>query len=343
MKKICNWVFGSFFRTLGRVFVYLLLGFILSYFLKYIDIDITSLLFDKVYAMPLKTDFYFRGTLMSNSTRIYTGGGENLNISIRTNNNSIIDDNRYQYGFIALCSAAGSLNDRRIINFGSSIVTEMSVVNSRYGCNIYGTDAYASRSRTIYITFKIPDNRWNCSVQGGTCAWNSNIDMYIKQESGATNEWTLLAYGFRETAYDYSFSEDSYNSQNDTIINNGKETNDLIKDDNTTQAENKASEFFNNFTTNTHGLTGIITAPLNAIQSLSNSTCSPLELPLPFVNETLTLPCMRPIYEEHFGSFMNLYDIITLGIISYWVMVRIFSLVKDFKNPDHDEIEVVDL
>lgn len=118
---------------------------------------------------------------------------------------------------------------------------------------------------------------------------------------------------------------------------------DSINDDNVSGATNKASNFFSNFTTNTHGLTSIITAPLSAIQSLTSATCSPLVLPLPFVNSNLTLPCMRPIYVDNFGGFMTLYDTITLGIVSYWILVRIFALVKDFKNPEHDEVEVMEL
>ena len=121
------------------------------------------------------------------------------------------------------------------------------------------------------------------------------------------------------------------------------ETNDLLNNDDTSSATNQAGSFFSNFTTNTHGLTSIITAPLAAIQSLTNSTCTPLVLPLPYVNRDLTLPCMREIYVSNFGGFMTLYDTITFGIIAYWVLVRIFALVKDFKNPEHDEIEVMDL
>lgn len=128
------------------------------------------------------------------------------------------------------------------------------------------------------------------------------------------------------------------------ICKNGNEAlQDTLDDDDTSGATKDASDFFSSFTTNTHGLTGIITAPLTAIQSLTSSVCEVLVLPLPFVNENLTLPCMRSIYIENFGAFMTLYDTITLGIISYWIMVRIFALVKDFKNPDHDEIEVMDL
>ena len=135
---------------------------------------------------------------------------------------------------------------------------------------------------------------------------------------------------------------DITNAQNQTT-NAVNGINNNINNDNISGAQSQANSFFNNFNTNTHGLTGIITAPLNAIQSLTSKTCSPLVLPLPFVNQNLTLPCMRSIYVNNFGSFMQIYDLICLGIVSYWVMVRIFTLVKDFKNPDHDEIEVLDL
>lgn len=96
-------------------------------------------------------------------------------------------------------------------------------------------------------------------------------------------------------------------------------------------------------TTDTHGLTAIITAPLSLISSITSKSCSPLVVPLPYVDKDLTLPCMGTIYSNHFGSFLSIYQMITFGIVAYWVCVRIFNLVKDFKNPDHDEIEVLDL
>ena len=99
----------------------------------------------------------------------------------------------------------------------------------------------------------------------------------------------------------------------------------------------------NNFNTDTFGLTSIITAPLNLISNLLDKSCSPLVLPLPYINKNLTLPCMSLIYEDYFGEFLTLYQTITFGVVAYWVWVRIFNLVKDFKNPDRDEIEVVDL
>lgn len=118
---------------------------------------------------------------------------------------------------------------------------------------------------------------------------------------------------------------------------------DTIISDNVDNATNSINNFFSGFTTNTYGLSSIITSPLLGIQSLTSKTCSPLSIPLPYVNKNLSLPCMRNIYVEFFGDFIILYDVITLGIVSYWVVVRFFTLIKDFKNPDHDEIEVMDL
>lgn len=139
-------------------------------------------------------------------------------------------------------------------------------------------------------------------------------------------------------------------NQNQTIINQNQQTNDKldnidgsIKDDNVDGSTNTANSFFSGFETDTHGLTGIITAPLSLIESITSSSCSPLVIPLPFVDKDLTLPCMGTIYSNYFGSFLSIYQLITFGIVAYWVCVRTFNFVKDFKNPDHDEIEVLDL
>lgn len=123
-----------------------------------------------------------------------------------------------------------------------------------------------------------------------------------------------------------------------------KDTNDTIKDSDTSEASDSAGSFFEGFSTDTHGLTSIITAPLELIGNITSSSCSPIALDIPFLDgQTLSLPCMSAIYEDFFGDFFDVYQIITFGIVAYWVCVRIFNLVKDFKNPDHDEVEVMDL
>lgn len=119
--------------------------------------------------------------------------------------------------------------------------------------------------------------------------------------------------------------------------------NDNITNSDSSGATSNASGFFDGFTTDTYGLTSIITAPLNLIKSITSSTCTPLTLSMPFVKQNITIPCMTQIYRNYFGSFLTVYQLITFGLVSYWVCVHVFRMVKDFKNPEHDEIEVVDL
>lgn len=124
---------------------------------------------------------------------------------------------------------------------------------------------------------------------------------------------------------------------------NGDIQNEQVQSVDLSQDNPLLGNIFSDFSSNTFGLTSIITAPLSLIRSLSSTSCTPLNIPLPFVGGTLTLPCMYSFYSSTFGSLFTLYQTITFGVVAYWVMVRIFNLVKDFKNPDHDEIEVIDL
>lgn len=158
---------------------------------------------------------------------------------------------------------------------------------------------------------------------------------YLKQQQ-TNQDYTTILNEIKNNQNDYKKELQDVNSSI-------QKTEQTIKDTDTQGAQDSAGGFFNDFTTDTHGLTAIITAPLTLISSITSKSCSPLVLPLPFVDKDLTLPCMGAIYSQYFGSFLSIYQLITFGIVAYWVCVRIFNLVKDFKNPDHDEIEVLDL
>lgn len=95
----------------------------------------------------------------------------------------------------------------------------------------------------------------------------------------------------------------------------------------------------------TFGLTTVITAPLNVIQTLSDAygTCQPLDLPLPFVNRTIQLPCMNNFYQQYGGAFYTIYQVIVSGVMAYWVAVRVLAMVKGFKDPKDDKVELFDL
>lgn len=129
---------------------------------------------------------------------------------------------------------------------------------------------------------------------------------------------------------------------NDKIDQTNQQLGDLNNNLTNSDVDVDAS-FFSGFDNNTHGLTGIITSPLQLIGSITSSTCSPLSIPVPFVNQSASLPCMKEIYQTYGGGFYTLYQTITFGVVAYWVCVNIFFMVKGFKDPDSDRIEVLDL
>lgn len=122
-----------------------------------------------------------------------------------------------------------------------------------------------------------------------------------------------------------------------------KKQTETIKDSDTSDASNSANSFFGDFESSDFGLSDVITMPLAFINGLASNQCNSLVLPLPFVNQNLELPCMTSIYSTYFSSFLTIYQTITTGLIAYWVCINIFRMVQNFKNPDNDEIEVMDL
>lgn len=129
----------------------------------------------------------------------------------------------------------------------------------------------------------------------------------------------------------------------DEVKQEVSDLNDNITSTDTSGSEEVAGGFFDDFDNEDYGLSDIITMPLQVINNITSATCSPLELPLPFVDTDVTLPCMYDIYDDYFGGFLTIYQTITFGIVAYWVCINIFRMVKNFKNPDNDEVEVLDL
>jgi len=143
---------------------------------------------------------------------------------------------------------------------------------------------------------------------------------------------------------------DILGSQNQQIIEQNKETNNKLDDlnnnltdDNVDGAINSGNDFFDNFKDEDYGFSDIVKMPLTFINKITSSTCTPLTFPLPFVDTNVELPCMMPIYRNYFGNILTIYQTITFGMVAYWVCINFFRMVKNFKNPDNDEIEVLDL
>lgn len=367
IKKIANWTLGSVFRTIGRIIAYICIGLLLVYFGRSKHIKITDLL--GIYRVHAATNvavsdksFYVRwenydtgqkdwSSRSSMGTAIsYPGSDYLINaLSARFISNSAYFTKGIKYRVVVDVRYGNGTNANTLYKVGSllcsgststSWTTNEDLIDS---CS-YISKEYLSESNKMRYYFDIITNT---DVRG------IKVNFYFTN----ANYWNIGNVNILTSSYvSYDTStQQAIESSTTTIINNNNENTqniidsvhglaDGIHDNDTSEATSEASDFFSNFSTNTHGLTSIITAPLNTITSLTSSTCTPLHIPIPYLtNKYLDLPCMRAVYVENFGSFMTLYDVITLGIVSYWILVRIFALVKDIKNPEHDEIEVVDL
>lgn len=325
--------------------------------------------------------FSINNSTSTTTNKVYTDTG---NISFKLYSESLFvpayNIPQVKYGYISVCQAFPT--DITSYYSGNFSINPK-VYNTNQSCNIYGSSSYPN-SRIIYITYELNlglDNE--TATSGQMCTGTSNIlcqlDNGFTLYSSRSQEWTLVGFGFSEEPFQYDTSQDVLINQNKEILNkqdeisdklgstNGKldsanskldeqisqnkeinknivETNDTLKDSDSDEATNEAGSFFSGFETDTFGLTSIVTAPLNLIESITSSTCVPMGLPIPFIEgQTLNLPCLRGIYEDNFGTFYDIYKTITFGIVAYYVCVKLFNLVKDFKNPEHDEIEVLEL
>lgn len=228
-----------------------------------------------------------------------------------------------------------TLNDDYSVSI-SGTATEKTFINITYLSNVF--------TSSIFNNDDLCNNGY-CLSSGFNYNTSNNL-VYITIPSGQKVNKTYYPMvtteknkGITYEQYGKKICKNRIDSTNDKL----NDLNDNLTDSDTTGATDSASDFFSGFTSNTFGLTSIITSPLNLIKSLTSKSCTPLNLTIPFVNKPLQLPCMSSIYSEHFSSFLTIYQTITFGITSYWICIRIFALVKDFKNPDRDEIEVMDL
>lgn len=147
-----------------------------------------------------------------------------------------------------------------------------------------------------------------------------------------TNDATTIENSIKEQT-------DAINKQTESI----DKVDESINNSDTSGAQSGANDFFNGFEDKDYGFSDVIKMPLQMINQLTSSTCVPLSFEAPFVNQKITLPCMTQIYQTHFSSFLTVWQTISFGIVAYWVCMNLFAMVKNFKNPDNDEIEVFDL
>lgn len=213
-----------------------------------------------------------------------------------------------------------------------------------------GLNFGSSTTNNLYLLgYKFHDNGISNTFMTNILSSINRVYDYLIND--VTNQLSLIYYKI-DTMEQNIIDNATENSQNE-IDNANKnqeqtnkrldEVNDNLTSTDTEGANSSAGGFFNDFEDKDYGLSDVITMPLTFIKGVTNTTCSPLSVPLPFVDTNAELPCMNTIYSQYFGGFLSIYQIITTGLISYWVCINIYAMVKGFKDPDSDKVEVMDL
>lgn len=208
--------------------------------------------------------------------------------------------------------------------------------NNSYSVDVYNNDSKLSCSYSLENSSRL---KYTCSGTGGG-KFQINLNQY---EFPLRGVYTVGVSKVVDISCDSSNADiiTNNNTNTDKITDSINNTNDTMKDDNIDTSS--SNSFFNNFSNNQHGLTGVINAPIRFIQSLSNNTCSNVSFTIPFVNETFNLPCFSSIYKENFNLAYTIYQVVISALVGYWVCVKIYAMVKGFKDPTDDRIEVMDL
>lgn len=111
-----------------------------------------------------------------------------------------------------------------------------------------------------------------------------------------------------------------------------------------TNSEGIANGIIHSLDNNTLGqYLDFITIPFNFLRSFTSATCSPIEIPIPFVGGTITLPCISSLLNQYVSQLYNIIVIVVNGFIVYRITMRNIDTCTDVVKADDDKIEVIDL
>lgn len=359
IKKVFNWSFGAFFRTIGRILAYFLIGLLLliigsklGFNLGYIKVDALTLTnwSESLPSLP--------------RTQLYDCNTSNVCTAIGLSNESITTNN----GNREFATATQSVT---IASGGIAIQTNSNVLKPGY---LYLTNYYICANKsldsavpeiynTVYDSPGIKKTSYNNASYyslGNIPGDGSHVFNSCKQYSGLyvpteENNWTTLRLkssssisGVYISILGYENKElGIYSDTIKTIVEqaNGnvkqavdevkeetKKTNDTITDTSSPDTEDSINEWSEKMIDNP--LEAVVMLPLTILNSIKNSlsgTCSALNVPVPFINENINIPCISTIFAQIEGvtEFWNSIGTIVSALMLYQYLIYLYNWIDD--------------
>lgn len=365
IKKVFNWTFGAFFRTLGRIIAFLVVGGAIALIMAKLG------LFDfmEVKAAEITTNVNYVRSGVINVP--YEQKFDNSWIYKDFTSTTALTRQEFQINFTDILET----NDVDFIEFTmlTSEPTQTELTSDSKGryCNKYSSEFGG------YVEGNIPTFDYTCqsyyeynSGEVTTIVNNdyklSNFNIYVVTTDNQYLSCTITSTGkiqcptnrknlkslvthfifktnhIAHMRYAINIDYNLYINSNSEIKKSVDNVKDSINDDNVESSSSAASGFFNDFSDNGHGLSGIVTAPLNAVNAMLTTTCTAPSAT--YKNKTFSLPCGDILWnQEGASNFKNILNLFYGGIICFGLLKSLFKDVNDLKNPDNDKVEVVDL
>lgn len=206
---------------------------------------------------------------------------------------------------------------------------------SSFTCSLEGIEFDSSKTYNLWID----SNAIGSYVPDSTSS-NPNAPPML-YNPGFLFGTDLILYNAFENAVVSSIKEqtEAINKQTESI----DKVQDSITDSDTSDATDSAGSFFSGFETEDNGgLSAIITAPLKFIEKATDS-CSPLTLTA--FDTDIELPCGDTLFwnKPEVASFRTVWNTIIGGSILFMILRKVFKVVENAKDPEHDKVEVMKL
>lgn len=212
-------------------------------------------------------------------------------------------------------------------------------------CYVY-TDTFSPLDTGNYYTLRLSSNVGYSNVKlytiGYTIAEHGLYDHYLTMDLVDVIVKSIEKNtGNLATQSDINKINDSIKNSTDSINNSLGDINNSITDDSVDSSG--ANSFFSGFKDVDHGgISGVITAPLRAINKITDQ-CSPISFTI--FDQNIALPCGDQLFwnKTEVEGFRTTWNIMLGGSIIYALLLKLFKVIEGLKNPDDSRIEVLKL
>lgn len=373
VKQIINWTAGSFFRTLGRILLYITIGALIGLFCVKNNIKLPQWLtmIERVDALTTITPSTYGHKVEFSTGRCSFGTFPNCDYIVEGTTQSGWLTSDYtnfcpsgktctlltDWYYVKLPS---SLNPGTTYawNFDTWITTR--ATQSYYNSNV---EYWLTASNTGSYDQTSSANVSNLSCRAGltegtttrvswSCSFTptKQINYLYLRMSFKSAKTTFTSYGCNKGSLTYDNAQvDAINNQTQiikdqtTIINNNlNELNDTLEDSDVNNDTNDMADFINNFElSGSTQLSDLLTIPITFIQNvLINSTNN--DFCTTWRNKQICLPNGNLIWGRNdITPFKTFFNILVGGFLSYKMIISFLFTSEKALDPNEKKVEVL--